>query len=101
MEEKDDKKIDDRLLQAIKMWNEHREAHIDLANEINNGDQTTEQEQEHKVFYALAGRESIQEYTFRGNSASEWVAKKGFSNGVFKESEVINHVKKYENGKTK
>ena len=50
---------------------------------------------EHKIFYLLHSRERIEEKTFKGNDAKEWVAKYGPENNVFKESEVLNFIKKH------
>ena len=50
---------------------------------------------EHKIFYLLHSRERIEEHTFKGNDAKEWVAKYGPENAVFKESEVLNFIKKH------
>jgi hypothetical protein len=50
---------------------------------------------EHKIFYLLHSRERIEEQTFKGNDAKEWVAKYGPENAVFKESEVLNFMKKH------
>jgi hypothetical protein len=50
---------------------------------------------EHKIFYLLHSRERIEEHTFKGNDAKEWVAKYGPENNVFKESEVLNFIKKH------
>lgn len=50
---------------------------------------------EHKIFYLLHSRERIEEHTFKGNDAKEWVAKYGPEANVFKESEVLNFIKKH------
>jgi hypothetical protein len=50
---------------------------------------------EHKIFYLLHSRERIEEKTFKGNDAKEWVAKYGPEATVFKESEVLNFMKKH------
>ena len=50
---------------------------------------------EHKIFYLLHSRERIEEQTFKGKDAKEWVAKYGPENTVFKESEVLNFIKKH------
>lgn len=50
---------------------------------------------EHKIFYLLHSRESIEEQTFKGKVAQEWVAKYGPEANVFKESEVLNFMKKH------
>jgi hypothetical protein len=50
---------------------------------------------EHKIFYLLHSRERIEEQTFKGNNAKEWIAKYGPENYVFKESEVLNFKKKH------
>ena len=50
---------------------------------------------EHKIFYLLHSRERIEEQTFKGKDAKEWVAKYGPENAVFKESEVLNFMKKH------
>jgi len=50
---------------------------------------------EHKIFYLLHSRERIEEKTFKGNDAKEWVAKYGPEANVFKESEVLNFIKKH------
>jgi len=50
---------------------------------------------EHKIFYLLHSRERIEEKTFKGNDAKEWVAKYGLEANVFKESEVLNFIKKH------
>ena len=50
---------------------------------------------EHKIFYLLHSRERIEEKTFKGKDAKEWVAKYGPENAVFKESEVLNFMKKH------
>jgi len=50
---------------------------------------------EHKIFYLLHSRERIEEQTFKGKDAKEWVAKYGPENAVFKESEVLNFIKKH------
>lgn len=50
---------------------------------------------EHKVFYILHSRERIEEYTFKGKVVQEWIAKYGPDNMVFKESEVLNFMKKH------
>jgi hypothetical protein len=50
---------------------------------------------EHKIFYLLHSRERIEEQTFKGKDAKEWVAKYGPENTVFKESEVLNFMKKH------
>ena len=50
---------------------------------------------EHKIFYLLHSRERIEEKTFKGKDAKEWVAKYGPENAVFKESEVLNFIKKH------
>ena len=50
---------------------------------------------EHKIFYLLHSRERIEERTFKGKDAKEWVAKYGPENAVFKESEVLNFMKKH------
>jgi len=50
---------------------------------------------EHKIFYLLHSRERIEEHTFKGKDAKEWVAKYGPENTVFKESEVLNFMKKH------
>jgi hypothetical protein len=50
---------------------------------------------EHKIFYLLHSRERIEEQTFKGKDAKEWVAKYGPENMVFKESEVLNFIKKH------
>jgi hypothetical protein len=50
---------------------------------------------EHKIFYLLHSRERIEEKTFKGNDAKEWVAKYGPEATVFKESEVLNFIKKH------
>jgi hypothetical protein len=43
----------------------------------------------------LHSRERIEEHTFKGNDAKEWVAKYGPEANVFKESEVLNFIKKH------
>lgn len=50
---------------------------------------------EHKIFYLLHSRERIEEQTFKGGDAKEWIAKYGPENNVFKESEVLNFIKKH------
>jgi hypothetical protein len=50
---------------------------------------------EHKIFYLLHSRERIEEKTFKGNDAKEWIAKYGPEANVFKESEVLNFIKKH------
>jgi len=50
---------------------------------------------EHKIFYLLHSRERIEEQTFKGKDAKEWVAKYGPEANVFKESEVLNFIKKH------
>lgn len=50
---------------------------------------------EHKIFYVLHSRERIEEQTFKGEHAKEWIAKYGPENNVFKESEVLNFMKKH------
>jgi hypothetical protein len=50
---------------------------------------------EHKIFYLLHSRERIEEQTFKGKDAKEWVAKYGPEATVFKESEVLNFMKKH------
>ena len=50
---------------------------------------------EHKIFYLLHSRERIEEQTFKGKDAKEWVAKYGPEATVFKESEVLNFIKKH------
>lgn len=50
---------------------------------------------EHKIFYLLHSRERIEEKTFKGEHAKEWIAKYGPKNNVFKESEVLNFMKKH------
>ena len=50
---------------------------------------------EHKIFYVLHSRERIEEQTFKGNDAKEWIAKYGLEANVFKESEVLNFIKKH------
>jgi len=50
---------------------------------------------EHKIFYLLYSSERIEEHTFKGNDAKEWLAKYGPENNVFKESEVLNFIKKH------
>jgi len=50
---------------------------------------------EHKIFYLLHSRERIEDKTFKGNDAKEWVAKYGPEATVFKESEVLNFMKKH------
>ena len=50
---------------------------------------------EHKIFYLLHSRERIEEQTFKGEHAKEWIAKYGPENNVFKESEVLNFIKKH------
>lgn len=50
---------------------------------------------EHKIFYLLHSRERIEEKTFKGKDAKEWVAKYGPEATVFKESEVLNFMKKH------
>ena len=50
---------------------------------------------EHKIFYLLHSRERIEEHTFKGYDAKEWVVKYGPEANVFKESEVLNFIKKH------
>jgi hypothetical protein len=50
---------------------------------------------EHRIFYLLHSRERIEEQTFKGNDAKEWIVKYGPETGVFKESEVLNFKKKH------
>ncbi len=50
---------------------------------------------EHKIFYLLHSRERIEEQTFKGKVAQEWIAKYGPEATVFKESEVLNFMKKH------
>jgi hypothetical protein len=50
---------------------------------------------EHKIFYLLHSRERIEDKTFKGNDAKEWIAKYGPEATVFKESEVLNFMKKH------
>ena len=50
---------------------------------------------EHKIFYVLHSRERIEEQTFKGEHAKEWIVKYGPENNVFKESEVLNFMKKH------
>lgn len=50
---------------------------------------------EHKIFYLLHSRERIEEQTFKGEHAKEWIAKYGPDNEVFKESEVLNFMRKH------
>lgn len=50
---------------------------------------------EHKIFYLLHSRERIEEQTFKGVDAKEWITKYGPENYVFKESEVLNFMKKH------
>ncbi len=50
---------------------------------------------EHKIFYLLHSRERIEEQTFKGNDAKEWIAKYGPEANVFKESEVLNFMRKH------
>jgi hypothetical protein len=50
---------------------------------------------EHKIFYLLHSRERIEDKTFKGNDAKQWVAKYGPEANVFKESEVLNFIKKH------
>jgi hypothetical protein len=50
---------------------------------------------EHRIFYLLHSRERIEEQTFKGNDAKEWIAKYGPEANVFKESEVLNFKKKH------
>jgi hypothetical protein len=50
---------------------------------------------EHKIFYLLHSRERIEDKTFKGHDAKEWIAKYGPENSVFKESEVLNFIKKH------
>jgi hypothetical protein len=50
---------------------------------------------EHKIFYLLHSRERIEDKTFKGNDAKEWIAKYGPEANVFKESEVLNFIKKH------
>lgn len=50
---------------------------------------------EHRIFYLLHSRERIEEQTFKGNDAKEWITKYGPENNVFKESEVLNFMKKH------
>ena len=64
------------------------------------GTDTTHSEQdvanfEHKIFYLLHSRERIEEQTFKGNDAKEWITKYGPENAVFKESEVLNFMRKH------
>jgi hypothetical protein len=50
---------------------------------------------EHKIFYLLHSRERIEDKTFKGKDAKEWIAKYGPEANVFKESEVLNFMKKH------
>lgn len=50
---------------------------------------------EHKIFYVLHSRERIEEQTFKGEYAKEWITKYGPESNVFKESEVLNFMKKH------
>lgn len=50
---------------------------------------------EHKVFYLLHSRERIEEKTFKGENAKEWITKYGPETVVFRESEVLNFIKKH------
>lgn len=50
---------------------------------------------EHRIFYLLHSRERIEEQTFKGNDAKEWITKYGPESTVFKESEVLNFMKKH------
>ena len=50
---------------------------------------------EHKIFYILHSRERIEEKTFKGNDAKEWITKYGPETTVFRESEVLNFMKKH------
>ena len=50
---------------------------------------------EHKIFYLLHSRERIEEQTFKGEHAKEWIAKYGPESNVFKESEVLNFMRKH------
>jgi hypothetical protein len=50
---------------------------------------------EHRIFYLLHSRERIEEQTFKGNDAKEWIVKYGPEANVFKESEVLNFKKKH------
>jgi hypothetical protein len=43
----------------------------------------------------LHSRERIEDKTFKGHDAKEWIAKYGPENSVFKESEVLNFIKKH------
>lgn len=50
---------------------------------------------EHRIFYLLHSRERIEEQTFKGEHAKEWIAKYGPESNVFKESEVLNFMRKH------
>jgi hypothetical protein len=50
---------------------------------------------EHKIFYVLQSRERIEEKTFKGENAKEWITKYGPETTVFRESEVLNFMKKH------
>lgn len=50
---------------------------------------------EHKIFYLLHSRERIEEQTFKGEHAKQWIEKYGPESNVFKESEVLNFMRKH------
>jgi hypothetical protein len=74
----------DRMDEYIKMFGTDSTMTADYINNL-----------EHKIFYVLHSRERIEEQTFKGNDAKEWITKYGPENNVFKESEVLNFMKKH------
>lgn len=88
MEEKNDiereSKLADMMSEYIKMFGTDSTQTADYIANL-----------EHKIFYLLHSRERIEEQTFKGEHAQQWIAKYGPDNEVFKESEVLNFMKKH------
>ena len=88
MEEKNDihyqSKLDDIMSEYMKVFGSDSTQTADYIANL-----------EHKIFYLLHSRERIEEQTFKGEHAKEWIAKYGPDNEVFKESEVLNFMKKH------
>lgn len=88
MEEKNDiereSNLADMMSEYIKMFGSDSTQTADYIDNL-----------EHKIFYVLHSRERIEEQTFKGEHAKEWIVKYGPENNVFKESEVLNFMKKH------
>lgn len=77
-------KLADVMAEYIKMFGEDSTQTADYISNL-----------EHKIFYVLHSRERIEEKTFKGNDAKEWITKYGPETAVFRESEVLNFMKKH------